>query len=102
MAPRTPRRPGLTRPRNRRRPGGDLKRRLAAALAVLALALASPAVARRVSDSAGCVVVIADAVTSVFAAGPPAAILVYVMKPEALTGWSRGLRPDERADIAGL
>ena len=65
-------------------------------LAVLAL----PAQARTIIDSAGRVVEIPDEVNTVFAAGPPAAILVYIMKPEALTGWPRALRPEERDYIA--
>lgn len=68
-------------------------------LMILAL-LALPAHARSVTDSAGRVVEVPDAVTTVFAAGPPASVLVYVLKPEALTGWPRALRPEERAYIA--
>ncbi|MEQ9239419.1 iron ABC transporter substrate-binding protein [Roseovarius indicus] len=66
---------------------------------VLAL-LAVPAQAGTITDSAGRTVDIPDKVTTVFAAGPPASILVYIMKPEALTGWPRALRPEERAYIA--
>ncbi len=66
---------------------------------ILAL-LAVPAQARSVTDSAGRVVEVPDNVNTVFAAGPPASILVYVLKPEALTGWPRALRPDERVYIA--
>ena len=66
---------------------------------VLAL-LALPAQAGTITDSAGRTVDIPDKVTTVFAAGPPASILVYIMKPEALTGWPRALRPEERAYIA--
>ena len=65
-------------------------------LAVLAL----PVQARTVTDSAGRVVEVPDEVTTVFAAGPPASVLAYVLKPEALTGWPRALRPEERAYIA--
>lgn len=68
-------------------------------LLILSL-LAAPALARSVTDSAGRVVEIPETVTSVFAAGPPASILVYILKPEALTGWPRALRPQERAYIA--
>ncbi|WP_425072134.1 iron ABC transporter substrate-binding protein [Sagittula sp. S175] len=64
------------------------------------LALVSPAHARSVTDSAGRVVEVPDTVTTVFAAGPPASVLVYVLKPEALTGWPRALRPEERAYVA--
>ncbi len=62
--------------------------------------LAAPATAGTITDSAGRIVDIPDEVSSVFAAGPPASILVYIMKPEALTGWPRALRPEERAYIA--
>lgn len=59
-----------------------------------------PAQARTIVDSAGRTVEIPDDVNTVFAAGPPASILVYIMKPEALTGWPRALRPEERDYIA--
>lgn len=65
-------------------------------LAVLAL----PVQAREITDSAGRVVEIPDEVTTVFAAGPPASILVYIMKPESLSGWPRALRAEERDYIA--
>jgi iron complex transport system substrate-binding protein len=69
------------------------------ALMLLAL-LASPVSAASVTDSAGRAVEIPDAVGTVFAAGPPASILIYALKPEALTGWPRALRPEERPYIA--
>ncbi|TDL76583.1 iron ABC transporter substrate-binding protein [Palleronia sediminis] len=71
-----------------------------AVLLTLALLLAAPLEARSVTDSAGRTVEIPDTVNTVFAAGPPAAILVYILKPEALTGWPRALRPEERDYIA--
>ena len=61
---------------------------------------AAPAAARSVTDSAGRTVEVPDEVRKVFAAGPPASVLVYVLKPEALTGWPRALRPEERDYIA--
>lgn len=70
-----------------------------ALLGLLALS-ALPAQARSVTDSAGRVVEIPDEIDTVFAAGPPASILVYILKPEALTGWPRALRPEERPYIA--
>jgi iron complex transport system substrate-binding protein len=69
--------------------------------AALALVLAGASPARTITDSAGRVVELPDDVTTVFAAGPPASILVYVMRPEALTGWPRALRDEERPYIAG-
>ena len=69
-------------------------------LLLLLAILALPAQARRITDSAGRVVEIPDEVNTVFAAGPPASILVYILKPESLTGWPRALRPEERDYIA--
>ncbi len=66
----------------------------------LVLTFAAPAWARTVTDSAGRVVEGPDEVETVFAAGPPASVLVCVMKPEALTGWPRALYPEEEAYIA--
>ncbi|GGF64993.1 iron complex transport system substrate-binding protein [Mameliella alba] len=62
--------------------------------------LATPLAARTITDSAGRVVEVPDDVITVFAAGPPASVLVYVLKPEALAGWPRALRAEERDYIA--
>ena len=59
-----------------------------------------PAPARTITDSAGRVVEIPDEVNRVFAAGPPASILVYALKPESLLGWPRALRDYEKPYIA--
>jgi iron complex transport system substrate-binding protein len=67
---------------------------------LLLVILTLPAQARTITDSAGRTVEIPDEVNTVFAAGPPAAILAYIMKPEALAGWPRALRPEERDYIA--
>ncbi|WP_428513956.1 iron ABC transporter substrate-binding protein [Roseovarius sp.] len=69
-------------------------------LLLLLMLVALPVQARTITDSAGRTVEIPDDVTTVFAAGPPAAILLYIMKPEAMTGWPRALRPEESAYIA--
>lgn len=69
-------------------------------LALAALFAIDPASARSITDSAGRTVEVPDSVNTVFAAGPPASILVYVLKPEALTGWPRALRGAERGYIA--
>jgi iron complex transport system substrate-binding protein len=69
-------------------------------LAVLALLAAAPLAAREVTDSAGRRVDVPAAPAKVFAAGPPASILLYVLKPEALTGWPRAPYADERPFIA--
>lgn len=78
-------------------------RRLAAFIAALAFAAAAPvapAGAEPITDSAGRSVEIPPDPARVFAAGPPAAILLYVLKPEAMLGWPRALRPDEAPYIA--
>ena len=70
-------------------------------LLVIALSgLAAPGDTRTVRDSAGRIVEIPDRVERVFAAGPPASILVYALKPEALLGWPRRLRDYEKPYIA--
>lgn len=58
------------------------------------------ALARMAEDSAGRRVEIPEHIERVYAAGPPASILVYVLAPEKLTGWSRALRDHERPYIA--
>lgn len=62
--------------------------------------LAAPVSARTVTDSAGRTVEVPDEIKTVFAAGPPASVLVYVVAPETLAGWPRALRPEERDYIA--
>lgn len=73
----------------------SLLRTMVLALMVFS-ATAMPATARTITDSAGRTVEVPDVVTKVFAAGPPASVLVYVLKPEALTGWPRALRKEGR------
>ena len=55
-----------------------------------------PAFARTVTDSAGRQVAIPDTVTRVFAAGPPASTLLYVLAPQAMIGWVRAPREAEK------
>lgn len=71
-----------------------------AALILACLLTALPADARTVIDSAGRTVEVPDRVGRVFAAGPPASVLVYVLAPETLLGWPRALRAEERPYIA--
>jgi iron complex transport system substrate-binding protein len=73
-----------------------LRRGLFLLLCLLPLA----AEARIVTDSAGRKVDVPDRVVRVFASGPPASILLYVLKPEALLGWPRAIRPVEQPYIA--
>jgi iron complex transport system substrate-binding protein len=65
-------------------------------LVAVLVGLAAPAAAREVTDSAGRKVSLPERVERVFAAGPPAAVLVYVLAPEKLLGWPRALAPAER------
>jgi iron complex transport system substrate-binding protein len=70
-------------------------------LGVLVLLIADAiAQARTVTDSAGRSVDIPDHIERVFAAGPPASILLYVLAPEKMTGWPDPPRPEERLYIA--
>jgi iron complex transport system substrate-binding protein len=71
-----------------------------AALALLAglglLGGMGPAAARTVTDSAGRMVEVPDRIARVFAAGPPASVLLYAVAPEMMIGWVRTPRPAER------
>lgn len=87
------------------RPAGDPGSRRPCLLLFLILVslMAMPtawAQARSVTDSAGRTVEIPATITRVYAAGPPASILVYIVAPDTLTGWPRAPRPEERPYIA--
>ena len=76
-------------------------RRWARLAFVLMLAsLSQTAGARMFTDSAGRTVQIPDKVNKVYASGPPAMVLVYVLKPQALAGWPRAPHPEEMPYIA--
>ena len=77
-----------------------MTRLLRSLLAVALVGLGTAGEARTVRDSAGRVVEVPNRVERVFAAGPPASILVYALKPEALLGWPRALRDYEKPYIA--
>jgi iron complex transport system substrate-binding protein len=73
------------------------------ALPLLLLAVLVPntdTLARTVADSAGRKVEVPENVERVYAAGPPASILLYVLAPEKLTGWPRPPHDYERPYIA--
>jgi iron complex transport system substrate-binding protein len=77
-------------------------RRRFLAFACLA-ALARPAhaqVARDFVDDAGRKVPLPSRVQRVFAAGPPASILVFAVAPDHLLGWTTAFRPNERPFVA--
>lgn len=71
---------------------------VAGLLAALCMVLAcnTPAAARIVTDSAGRQVNVPDTVTRVFAAGPPASVLLYSLAPETMIGWVRAPREAEK------
>jgi len=67
-----------------------------ALVGLLAIAFEGCAVARSVTDSAGRTVEIPDTISRVFAAGPPASILLYVLAPQDMIGWGRAPRATEK------
>lgn len=70
-----------------------MKHILAAALLALA---ALPALAdRAITDATGREVTVPDDPARVFAAGPPAAVLLYMLKPQAMVGWVAAPRPED-------
>jgi len=73
---------------------------LACALAVLVALGHDAAAERMVTDSAGRQVAVPERIERVFAAGPPAMVLLYVLAPDKMIGWPRAPHPDEMAYIA--
>ena len=73
-------------------------------MAILGLLLiAAPGIAgtpQSITDSAGRTVDLPARIDTVVAAGPPAAILLYVMAPERMLGWPRANRANERDFLA--
>ncbi len=67
-----------------------------ALLIALIFLLATQATARTVTDSAGRKVEVPDNIERVFAAGGPAAILLYVLAPDRMVGWPRVPREEEK------
>lgn len=66
-------------------------------LAIFVLAaICVPAVARQITDAGGRKVDIPERIGRVFPAGPPAAVMVYVVAPEKLLGWHRAPTPKEQ------
>lgn len=61
---------------------------------------ASPIAAETVPDSAGRTIATPTIVRTVFPAGPPAAIFLYMLAPDLMAGWPRPPRIDEMALIA--
>lgn len=69
-------------------------------LLLLLVTVGSAAETRTVTDSAGRTVELPYKIEKVFAAGPPASILLYVLAPEKMTGWPNPPSPEERPFIA--
>lgn len=67
------------------------------ALFLVAGLAATGAEARTITDAAGRTVEVPDRIGKVLAAGPPAAVLVYVLAPEKLAGWVRQPGEAEKA-----
>jgi iron complex transport system substrate-binding protein len=70
------------------------------ALAVLLALSQGVAAERMVTDSAGREVAVPDRIERVFAAGPPASILLYILAPDRMIGWPRAPRAEELPYIA--
>ncbi len=69
-------------------------------LTTASAALLAPRLARAtatVTDDAGRAVAVPAKVRRVFAAGEPAAILIYTLAPDLLLGWPRANRPEQCA-----
>jgi iron complex transport system substrate-binding protein len=74
--------------------------RAAWVLAVLVAFAQGAVAARTVVDSAGRQVAVPDRIERVFAAGPPASVLLYVLAPDRMVGWQREPRPEDLPYIA--
>lgn len=72
------------------------RRLLLGAAGGMLAAAARPALAGIVTDSAGRQVEVPARITRVFAAGPPASALLYMLAPQLMTGWVRAPREAEK------
>jgi iron complex transport system substrate-binding protein len=68
-------------------------------LAAACLALGR-AEAETVTDAAGRTIEVPETIERVFAAGPPAAVVLYTLAPDKLLGWTREPSPAEAAYLA--
>jgi len=84
---------------------GAVARALAVAACLASLlagvGFAAAADTRRVTDSAGRRAEVPARVERVYAAGPPASIMLYTLAREKMLGWNRPLSPEERAFVPG-
>jgi iron complex transport system substrate-binding protein len=58
--------------------------------------LTGPLAAAEVEDATGRKVAVADHIERVMAAGPPASVVLYVLAPEKMIGWTAPPRPTEK------
>ena len=63
--------------------------------ALIVLSIGQAALARDITDATGRTVTIPDAPARVFAAGPPAATLLYTLSPDKMIGWVRAPKPGD-------
>lgn len=68
-------------------------------LPLLAAAFAAHAQERRITDATGRELRLPAKVERVYAAGPPASLLVFAIAPDKLLGWTRAFRADEAAFV---
>lgn len=70
--------------------------RVVATAAFCCSVAAAGAETRQFTDSAGRNVTVPAKIGRVYAAGPPASVMVFALAPDKLIGWTRALRDDER------
>jgi len=63
---------------------------------LLSMGGVSALAAREITDATGARIALPDHVTRVMAAGPTAAVVLYVLAPAAMIGWPSAPRPNER------
>lgn len=77
----------------------NANRLLHAALIAVSALCSSGAFSRPFTDDAGRKLEIPDKVERVYAAGPPASVVVFGIAPDKLIGWTRAFRPNEAAFV---
>jgi iron complex transport system substrate-binding protein len=64
-------------------------------VAALCVGFGTAVAATSVTDATGRAVVVPATIDRVYAAGPPASVLLLAVAPQKLIGWTRAPRPDE-------
>lgn len=67
-------------------------------VAALVAACAVPLRAETIADASGRQITLPDDVSRIYAAGPPADVLLYTLKPQAMLGWVRAV-PENGKDL---